>query len=319
MSRGRTLRWILPAVALVGIGYALIFTTVLAKREPSLAEPLAMPAESRYASSISASGLIEASSRNIPVGSFLSGIVASVPVTEGDRVEAGAPLFILDRRAAAAALAVAERELAAAEAKVAEAETERADREDQLRRVQRLKSGEVVTEDRLFRLRFAAQAAEAALVAARAAVDVAGAEVAAARVTLERLTVRAPIAGRVLKVNVRPGAFVVAGETREPPVLLGEDKVLHVRAQVDENDIWRFRPGAPAEAVVRGNRTLRFPIAFVRVEPYVVPKRSLTGDTTERVDTRVLEVVYSFEPKDLPVYIGQQVDVFVQAATSATP
>lgn len=319
MSGGRLLRWVLPALALAGLGYALVFTTVLAKRERPEVAPLAMPAESRYTSSVSASGLIEASSRNIPVGSFLSGIVASVPVTEGERVEAGAPLFILDRRAAAAALAVAERELAAAEAKVAEAETERADREDQLRRVQRLKPGEVVTEDRLFRLRFAAQAAGAALVAARAAVDVAGAEVAAAKVTLDRLTVRAPIAGRVLKVNARPGAFVVAGEPAEPPVLLGEDRVLHVRAQVDENDIWRFRPGASAEAVVRGNRDMRFPIAFVRVEPYVVPKRSLTGDTTERVDTRVLEVVYSFEPKELPVYIGQQVDVFVQAATSSAP
>jgi hypothetical protein len=52
----------------------------------------------------------------------------------------------------------------------------------------------------------------------------------------------------------------------------------------------------------------------VRVEPYVVPKVSLTGSSTERVDTRVLQVIYSFEcPKDRPVYVGQQVDLFVKS------
>jgi hypothetical protein len=64
---------------------------------------------------------------------------------------------------------------------------------------------------------------------------------------------------------------------------------------------------------VRGNRELRFPLTFVRVEPYVLPKRSLTGERTERIDTRVLEVIYSFDPDNKPVFIGQQVDVFVKA------
>jgi multidrug efflux pump subunit AcrA (membrane-fusion protein) len=132
-------------------------------------------------------------------------------------------------------------------------------------------------------------------------------------VTLDRLTVRAPVAGRILKVAVRPGQFVVAGETAEPPVLLGNDRPLFVRVQVDENDVWRLRPAAAAEAVVRGNRDLRFPLSFVRIEPYVLPKRSLTGDRTERIDTRVLEVLYSFDPGDRPIFIGQQVDVFIDA------
>jgi hypothetical protein len=51
----------------------------------------------------------------------------------------------------------------------------------------------------------------------------------------------------------------------------------------------------------------------VRVEPYVVPKRSLTGESTERVDTRVLQVLYRFDPAAMKVYVGQQVDVFVEA------
>jgi HlyD family secretion protein len=88
---------------------------------------------------------------------------------------------------------------------------------------------------------------------------------------------------------------------------------LHVRVDIDENDAWRVRPEAPAVAFVRGNRALETPVQFVRFEPYVVPKRSLTGETTERVDTRVLQVLYRFHPGDLPVYVGQQMDVFIEA------
>lgn len=52
---------------------------------------------------------------------------------------------------------------------------------------------------------------------------------------------------------------------------------------------------AAAIAVVRGNPTLRTPLTNECTEPYVVPKRSLIGSTIERVDTRVMHVVYSFE------------------------
>jgi len=75
---------------------------------------------------------------------------------------------------------------------------------------------------------------------------------------------------------------------------------------------------APARAFVRGNREINTAIQFVRTEPYIVPKRSLTGDTTERVDTRVLQILYGFERGDLPVYVGQQMDVFIEAAPLET-
>jgi multidrug efflux pump subunit AcrA (membrane-fusion protein) len=311
--KGGLLRWLLPTLAIAGIAYAVFFTSTINRTGPPTANQLALPAESRFPSTVAGSGLVEANSRNVAVGSFLPGIVGRVAVIEGQWVRQGETLFALDRRQAEADLSVAERDLAAAEDRVAEAEAELADRTDQLRRVMRLKIGEVVTEDRRMRLEFAERVARAQLASMRAMVEVERARVQAAGVTLERLTVAAPIEGRVLKVNVRPGEFVVAGETERPPVLMGNDRPLHVRVQVDENDLWRFRPGAPAEAVVRGNRDIRFPLGFVRVEPYVEPKRSLTGDTLERIDTRVLEVIYSFDPGDQPIYIGQQVDVFVEA------
>jgi len=86
-----------------------------------------------------------------------------------------------------------------------------------------------------------------------------------------------------------------------------------VRTDVDENDAWRFARGARAIAYLRGNPRMHTELTFVRVEPYVVPKRSLTGDTSERVDTRVLQVLYGFPREQLKVYVGQQMDVYIEA------
>jgi hypothetical protein len=96
-------------------------------------------------------------------------------------------------------------------------------------------------------------------------------------------------------------------------MLLGNTDVLVVRVDVDENDAWRVKEEAEAVAYVRGNADLKTPLKFVRIEPYVIPKRSLTGESTERVDTRVLQILYSFERGKLPIYVGQQMDVFVAA------
>jgi len=73
----------------------------------------------------------------------------------------------------------------------------------------------------------------------------------------------------------------------------------------------RVRPGTKAEASVRGNPELKTALHFEYIEPYVVPKKSLTGESTERVDTRVLQVIYSFHRGTFPVYVGQQMDVFI--------
>jgi HlyD family secretion protein len=64
---------------------------------------------------------------------------------------------------------------------------------------------------------------------------------------------------------------------------------------------------------VRGRDRTRIDLEFVRVEPRVVPKTSITGSTTERVDTRVLFVVYRVVGSPERVYAGQKLDVFIKA------
>jgi len=69
----------------------------------------------------------------------------------------------------------------------------------------------------------------------------------------------------------------------------------------------------------RGNGSLRIPLEFVRFEPYVIPKKSLTGDSTERVDTRVLQVIYRVKDPTAPLYVGQQMDVYVETPVASSP
>ena len=75
----------------------------------------------------------------------------------------------------------------------------------------------------------------------------------------------------------------------------------------------RVKPNTTAEAQVRGNAALRTGLRFVRLEPYVIPKASLTGAATERVDTRVLQIIYEINSADLRLFPGQQMDVFIES------
>jgi len=117
----------------------------------------------------------------------------------------------------------------------------------------------------------------------------------------------------ILKVNVRVGEYAQAGVLANPLMTMGSADPLHIGVDIDEADSWRVQPDGPAIARLRGNPAITMALAFVRFEPYVLPKRSLSGDNAERVDTRVLQVIYAFAPKDFPAFVGQQVDVFIKA------
>jgi HlyD family secretion protein len=145
----------------------------------------------------------------------------------------------------------------------------------------------------------------------RAAVEQAQSQIESIKIMLERLIVRAPVDGQILQVNVRPGQIATLA-WKEPMIVLGEVNRLHVRVDIDENDLYRFREGMTAWANIKGRREPRFPMEYVRIEPYVIPKKSLTGDNSERVDTRALQVLYAL-PDHSPakVYVGQQMEVFL--------
>ena len=73
-----------------------------------------------------------------------------------------------------------------------------------------------------------------------------------------------------------------------------------------------YQKGSPAIAYVRGNSSISVPLDFLYIEPYITPKAALTGDNQERIDTRVLQIIYSFERGKLPIYPGQIMDIYIK-------
>lgn len=307
-------RLILPAIA----GGSLIFAiTAVVKPERTRADPPATPPTAGYASTVAGLGTIEPQSELIAVAAESPGVIRSVLVQPGDRVAQGQPLFRLDARSAQAAVATAEADAASAQAAARQAEIALADERQRLSLFESVEDARALSSDELERRRFAVRRAEAAVAQARAVAQAARAQTRARAVDLERLTVAAPISGRIFRVDVRPGEFAPTGPTAQPLVAMGDDSRLHVRAEFDEADAGRLRPGGRAYGTLRGQPDRRVPLTFVRIEPQVVEKRALSGGS-ERVDTRVVEAIFAFDPVANPAYLGQRMDVFVEAAPSQT-
>ncbi len=302
---------LLPLIAIAVAIVAAVAIYAMQPRRKTTAPP-APPPVSEFEHTVAAVGLIESSSENIRIGSHLSGIVDAVLVRAGDDVEAGEPLLRLETRHLRTALADANAAIDVAQSGVGVAEAALGDAKQQLALVLAVHDKRAVSEDDVQRRTFAVTTAEARLVQARAAVKAAEAERDRVKVEIERSTVRTPIAGTVLKVNAHAGEFASAGALAEPLVIVGNIKPLYVRVDIDEHEAARVNPRAPATAALRGDASIRSPLRFVRVEPLVIPKRSLTGDAAERVDTRVLQVLYEVVRPDPRFFVGQQMDVFIE-------
>jgi multidrug resistance efflux pump len=339
----------LPIIALIVLTLSIVSIVRTQPAHATVAPPTPPPTPLKE-NSVGAVGLVEASSENIAVSVPVQGMVTQIYVKAGDRVTKGARLFTIDDRDLQAELALRRSNLAMsqaklqkllssprpeeippAEAKVKEAEEQYQDADVQLKLIESVRDKRAIRDEDLQRRRIATKAAAARLEQTKADlallkagawqpdIDIARAEVNEAQRQIERVqadvdrtVITAPITGEILQLKVRVGEYAQAGQLPQPLILMGATNQLNVRADVDEQDAWRVKKGASAIASVRGDSTHRYALRFVRFEPYVIPKKNLTGDSTERVDTRVLQVVYALQ-KDSPVYAGQQMDVFIDA------
>jgi multidrug efflux pump subunit AcrA (membrane-fusion protein) len=345
------IRWLTILLATAGLCLA-IYTVATARHQPPKAPLEAEPSINPFASGIAATGIVESASRDIQIAAPEGALATRVFVEVGDKVKVGDPLFELDPRPLQADLAKAKsaRESAEAnlkkiqaaprveeipplEAQVKGLEAMVSDWTDQWERLTEAQKQTASNDYEVRRRWFLLENARSNLVESRAKlallkagawgpdVDIAKAQLAeadaAVRATetlLERRTVRAPIAGSVLKRNVDPGEFAPT-DAKNPSIILGDLSELHIRARVDEEDLPRLRAGSHAVARIRGQKRIEAPLEMIRIEPFALPKTDLSGATTERVDTRVLEVLFRVIPSsagDLPLYPGQLVDVFIE-------
>jgi HlyD family secretion protein len=344
---------LLPTLAAATLAYTVWHVARTSHANPR-AVLAVEPPQAAFARVVAGVGLIEPRSENVEVAAPVPGIVVEVAAHVGEELMAGDMLFRLDDRQQRASLAVQEAQLAEAQAMLRRLEqlpqvegvppreargrpfeADSAVCAVRRRRVRQAAPGNVTPAQKLVAreqasratpaapppataddTRLRASAREADLAVARAQVARAERRVDQAQQELDRLVVRAPMAGTVLKVDVRPGEFV-GTPPGKPIIVLGDLSTLHVRVDIDEQDLARFTPGMTGQGFVRGDARMPLALSFVRVEPLTQPKRSLTGAGDERIDTRVLQVIYAIESTPRTVYVGQQIEVFLDADSRA--
>ncbi|BCS32334.1 secretion protein HlyD [Luteitalea sp. TBR-22] len=298
-------------------------------------------------SRIVAPGRVEPVSEELEVAAEVSGRLESLRVEEGDRVEAGAVIATLERADYEARLATARAALAVAEAEEArlvngarveerrearfaleqaDAALAQAEREHQ----RRVRAADVIPREELDRAASdvaiararQAEARERARVVdaparaderarARAAIQQARARVLEAEALLAKTTIRAPIAGTVLRVVRRAGESVsVEGPDGGHVVTIADVSVLRVRADVDERDVAHLATGQRAYVTADAYGDRRFTGRVIRISEMLGRKNLRSEEPTEKVDTKVLETLVELDPgQRLPV--GLRVDTYI--------
>jgi HlyD family secretion protein len=138
---------------------------------------------------------------------------------------------------------------------------------------------------------------------------------------LAKYTIKAPADGTILAIQAAVGSYVAPQGTydtytqgNDPVIVMGaSEEYISVRCYIDEILIHRMAPGPQMQArmFIRGTN-ISVPLEYIRVQPYVSPKIELSNQRLERVDVRVLPVIFRFaRPTNFAVYPGQLVDVYV--------
>jgi len=152
----------------------------------------------------------------------------------------------------------------------------------------------------------------------------------AALALLQKYSINASVDGVVLSVNTTRGGYVsplgaydAYTQGMNPMVVMSaRQDYLAVRCYVDEILVSKL-PDADhiqAQMSIRGT-DVKVPLEFVRVQPYLSPKIELSDQRQEKVDLRVLPVIFRFKlSSPTMAYPGQLVDVYIgSTAPAAAP
>lgn len=297
-------------------------------QQPAALPPAYSPAANPYARGIYSEGIIEsAQSQGVNTNIYpeVSGPITQVMVAEGESVKKGQPLLTIDDSIQRPTTEQQKAQVDVTLAQIANARATLKSASDTLAKQERsfALDPKSVSRDVLDTDRNAALIAQTGLmVFERQSVEQMKAYAASAAL-LAKYTIRAPGDGTVLSVQATVGSYVSPQgaydfytQGMDPLIVMGSQPAsLEVRTYIDEILIPRLQRSGPmaAEMFIRGT-SMHLPLTFVRIQPLVTPKIELADSRVERVDVRVLPVIFHFaKPKDVPLFPGQLVDVYVSA------
>lgn len=332
----------------------LVFFSLLREIEsPIVKEPSIVPPAAPYKNYISGVGIVEASSGNISISSPLNRVVDKVLVVVGQKIKKGDKLILLESRdlqaellaeqgAYRTSLAKLQRleafprpeDIATATAALNKSKAEMDLAKNQYEMVQNLPDPRAISQEEKNRRLFNEQQAIANWEQVQADLEkvkggtwkpdleIARIEVLQARdnlnrikTELDRTIITSPIDGTVLQINIHDGEFA-SPDTDKTLLILGNIDKLNLRVSINQLDIPLFHSNSPAVAYLQDNAKEKFPLEFIRIEPFVTNKKNLTHELTEKTDTKVLQIIYQIITENRPLFVGQQMDVFIEAKNS---
>jgi RND family efflux transporter MFP subunit len=275
----------------------LIFTFVsmINNKKTPKRTPEIMPPTTSFQNQVAGIGIVQPLTNIINVAPQIPGVLVEFYVSENQEIVLGTPLFTIDE-------AQTKAKIKHAQAFLNTKKIQYEDLKQHLDRFENIKDKRSISQDELSRKRFAVQKAKAEIDEATQGLELLNVE-------LDKLTVKSPIDGRVLKINSRIGEYVSNNTT---PLVIGNlDKVL-LKVTIDETDLHRIDTTDKAIAIMRGQPDKEWKLKFVSIEPLAIPKVQLNNNRNEKIDTRVIELLYEFESSDINAVPGQQADVFIE-------
>jgi HlyD family secretion protein len=297
----------LKNVATRAILYGLV-SLLLAACEPNNASPPAIQVAADTSSNAlaSAKGKVDIEGGVIRLAARRDGVIADVLVEEGARVKRGQVLALLDDATARSNLLLAERELKQAAQEREKSAVELAAAERELKRIEPLARNEIVPRQELDRARDTHSLAVIAVQTALASIDTARARQAVAAREVEERKVVAPLDGRIIQRQARPGNGVSTLNVT-PLFLFVPDVPKIVRAELEEQYLNVVGPNQAAEVVLEADTAKTRRGTVLRLGR-VVGARTPSDDPGEKQDNRTVEVVVSLEDTQT-LLIGQRVVV----------
>ena len=287
---------ILLSVVGIGIAFGVSFYADMEQSGDNTPLPsMQLP----YKNFIAATGVVEPESKNIYVGSPVSGIVKKVYVQSGESIKQGALLFEIDDAQKRVQIPVLQAQIVNAQSRLKSAK-------HQLELLEDMKklSLSMVTNEKYTKV--VDDYSEA-----KSAYQLSKAKLKALEDEITFYKVYAPIDGKVLQSNITVGSSF---DANKKALIIGSDR-LNVKVNINEFDSTKLDTRAKAVASVRGDSNKKIELKYKYTIPFIVPKRNLTGSSTQQTDTRVLQVVYEIPNRaNFPLYVGEMLDVFIETS-----
>ena len=330
----------------------LIIKTMLKENKPAI-PPVETSSHSLspFHSYITGIGIVQASSENIFIGTPINRIVEQVLVKVGMEVKKGTPLLKFENRdlesilfekqiayditlAKLAKLEALPRQedVRTAESALKSAQIDTLQARNELEMALSVEDTRAISQEEVNKRRYRFEQARSKEQQAEINLDTikagtwkpdihiaqleteqAKANLEKSKTDIERTVIRSPIDANVLQIKIHEGELPPADSSRNPQMIIGNTEEKYLLVSINQYNAPYFRSNAPAVAFLQGDNRVQFPLQFIRLEPYLVDKQNLSNDIADKVDTKVLNVIYSFNSEADGLFVGQQMDVFIEA------